>query len=64
MTESVALKNTDTTSNLISSLDDDDVVAITAGNDKESLHTCIEQSFDLTSTVNKLIKKTGFTLKY
>ena len=55
MTESVALNNTDTALNLISSLDNDDIIAITSGNDKESLHTCIEQSFDLTSTVKQAL---------
>ena len=41
MTESVAINNTNTTINTGSSPDDDDVVAIHSGNDKESLHARI-----------------------
>ena len=53
LAESVAINNTSTTPDSISSLDDDDIVAITSGNDRESLHTHIEQSFNLTSTVKQ-----------
>ena len=41
--ESVAINNTNTTVTTESSPDDDDVIAIHSGNDKESLHACIEQ---------------------
>ena len=53
LAESVAINNTINTTDSISSSDDDDVVTIDSGNDKESLHTCIEQSFDLTSKVKQ-----------
>ena len=51
--ESVAINNTNTTTNISSSADDDDVIAIHSGNDKDSLHTRIEQSFNLTSSVKQ-----------
>ena len=54
MAESVALNNISNTSDSVSSLDDEDVVTITSGNDKESLHIHIEQSFYLTSSVKKV----------
>ena len=57
MAESVAMNNTNNTTDSISSLDDDDVVAIYSGNDKESLHTCIEQSFNVTSKVKQAYRK-------
>ena len=57
MAESVAINNTNTTTDTSSSPDDDDVIAINPGNDKESLHTCIEQSFDLTSKVKQAYRK-------
>ena len=56
MAESVAINNTNTPDS-ISSPDNDDVVAINSGNDKESLHTCIEQSFDLNSKVKQAYRK-------
>ena len=55
--ESVAINNTKATTDPSSSPDNDDVVAINSGNDKESLHTCIEQSFDLTSKVKQAYRK-------
>ena len=55
--ESVAINNTNTTVNTGSSPDDDDDVAIHSGNDKESLHACIEQSFNLTSKVKQAYRK-------
>ena len=57
MAESVAINNTNTTPDSMSCPDNDNVVAITSGNDKESLHTRIEQSFDLTSTVKQSCQK-------
>ena len=51
--ESVALNSTNKTTDSVSSLVNEDVIAINSGNNKESLHICIEQSFDLTSTVNQ-----------
>ena len=57
MAESVAINNSNTTTDSISSLDNDDVVAIDSGNDKESLHTHIEQSFNLTSKVKQAYQK-------
>ena len=57
MAESVAINNTNTTTDTSSSPEDDDVVAINSGNDKESLHTRIEQSFDLTSKVKQAYRK-------
>ena len=51
--ESVALNNTNKTTDSVSSLDNEDIITINSGNDKESLHTRIEQSFDLTSSVQK-----------
>ena len=51
--ESVAINNTNTTTDSSSSPDNDDVVTINSGNDKESLHTCLEQSFNLTSKVKQ-----------
>ena len=57
MAESVAINNTNTTVNTGSSPDDVDVVAIHSGNDKESLHACIEQSFNLTSKVKQAYRK-------
>ena len=57
MAESVALNNTSNTSDSVSSLDNEDITASTSGNDKESLHTCIEQSFNLTSSVKKAYQK-------
>ena len=56
LAESVAINNTNTTPGSISSPDNDDDVAITSGNDKESLNTC-EQSFNLTSTVKQAYQK-------
>ena len=47
LAESVTINNTNTTPDSISSPDNDDIVAITSGNDKESGHTHIEQSFTL-----------------
>ena len=47
--ESVVINNTNITTDSSSSPDNDDVIAINSGNDKESLHTRIEQSFNLTS---------------
>ena len=55
--ESIAINNTNTTINTGSSPDDDDVVAIHSGNDKESLHTRIEESFNLTNTVKQAYRK-------
>ena len=55
--ESVAINNTNTTTDTSSGPDDDDVVAINSGNDKESLHTCIEQPFNLTSKVKQAYQK-------
>ena len=55
--ESVAINNTNNTTDYSSSLDDDVIVAINSGNDKESLHTCIKQSFDLTSKVKLAYRK-------
>ena len=55
--ESVAINNTNTTTHFGCSSDDEDVVAINSGNDKESLHTRIEQSFDLTSKVKQAYRK-------
>ena len=55
--ESVAINNTNTTVNMESSPDDDNVIAIHSGNDKESLHPCIEQSFNLTSKVKQAYRK-------
>ena len=55
--ESVAIYNTNTTVNTGSSPDDDDDVAIHSGNDKESLHARIEQSFNLTSKVKQAYRK-------
>ena len=57
MAESVAINNTNTTVNTGSSPDGDDVVAIHSGNDKESLHAHIEQSFNLTSKVKQAYRK-------
>ena len=57
MAESVAINNTNTTTDTSSSPDDDDVIAIHSGNDKESLHTHIEQSFNLTSRVKQAYRK-------
>ena len=57
MAESVAINNTNITINTGSSPDDDDVVAIHSGNDKESLHARIEQSFNLTSKVKQAYRK-------
>ena len=57
MAESVAIKNTNTTTDSSSSPDDDNVLTINSGNDKESLHTHIEQSFDLTIKVKKAYQK-------
>ena len=57
MAESVAINNTNTTINTGSSPDDDDVVAIHSGNDKESLHTRIEESFTLTNKVKQSYRK-------
>ena len=57
MAESVAINNTNTTTDPSSSTDDDDFIAIHSGNDKESLHTRIEQSFDLTSKVKQAYRK-------
>ena len=51
--ESVAINNTKTTTDTSSSPDNDDVITINSGNDKESLHTHIEQSFNLTSRVKQ-----------
>ena len=51
--ESIAINNTNTTTETGSSPDNDDVIAIHSGNDKESLHTHIEQSFNLTSRVKQ-----------
>ena len=51
MAESVALNNTNKNTDSVSSLDNEDVIAINAGNDKESLHICIDQAFDLNSTI-------------
>ena len=53
MAESVALNNTNKTTDSVSSLNDEDVIAINSGNDKESLHIHIEESSDLTSTVKQ-----------
>ena len=53
MAQSVAINNTNTKTDYSSSPDDDDVVTINSGNDKESLHTGIEQSFNLTSKVKQ-----------
>ena len=57
MAESVAINNTNTTTDTSSSPGDDDVVAIHSGNDKESLHTRIEQSFNLTNRVKQAYQK-------
>ena len=51
--ESVAINNTNNTTDYSSSPDDDDVVTSNSGNDKESLHTRIEQLFNLTSKVKQ-----------
>ena len=51
--ESVVINNTHNTTNTGSSPDDDDDVTIHSGNDKESLHARIEQSFNLTSRVKQ-----------
>ena len=51
------INNTNTIPDSMSSPDDDDIVAISSGNDKESLHTCIEQSFDFTSKVKQAHRK-------
>ena len=53
LAKSVAINNTKTTPDSMSSLDDDDVITITSGNDKESLQTHIKQSLHLTSTVKQ-----------
>ena len=55
--ESVALNNTNKTTDSRNSLDDEDVIAINTGNDKESLHIHIKQSFDLTITVKQAYRK-------
>ena len=55
--ESVALNNTNKNTDSVSSLDNEDVIAINAGNDKESLQICTEQAFDLTSTVKQAYQK-------
>ena len=55
--ESVALNDTNKTTDSRNSLDDEDIIAINSGNDKESLHIHIEQSFDLTSTVKQAYHK-------
>ena len=57
MTESVALNNTNKNTDSFSSLDDEDAIAINAGNDKESLHICVQQSFNLTSTIKQAYQK-------
>ena len=57
MAESVAINNTNTTIDTGNSPDDDDVVAIHSGNDKNSLHTRIEQSFNLTSRVKQAYRR-------
>ena len=57
MAKIVAINNTNTTPDSISSIDDDDVITIISGNDKESLHTHIEQSFNLTSKVKQAYQK-------
>ena len=57
MAERVAINNTNTTVNTGSSLDDDDDVTIHLGNDKESLHACIEQSSNLTIKVKQAYRK-------
>ena len=55
--ESVAINNTNTTINTGSSTDDDNVITIHSGNDKESLHACIEQSFNLTQSQTGLSER-------
>ena len=57
LVESVAINNTSTTPDSISSPDDDDIIAITSGNDRKALHTHIEQSFDLTSKAKQAYQK-------
>ena len=57
MAESVAINNTNTTTNTGSSPDDNNVVTIHSANDKESLHAHIEQSFNLTSKVKQAYQK-------
>ena len=57
MAESVAINNTNTTPDSMSSPDNDDIIVITSGNDEKSLHTRIEQSFDLTCTVKQAYRK-------
>ena len=55
--ESVALNNTNKNTDSVSSLENEDVSTINAGNNKESLHIHIEQSFNLTSTVKQAYRK-------
>ena len=57
MAESVAINNTNKTTGLVNNLDDEDVITINSGNDKESLQVWIEQSFNLTSTVKQAYQK-------
>ena len=55
--ESVAINNTNKTTESVSSLDNEDVIAIDSSNDKESLHIHIEQLFNLTTTVKQAYYK-------
>ena len=55
--ESVVINNTNTARDNSSGPEDDDVVAINSGNDRESLHARIEQSFDLTSKVKRAYRR-------
>ena len=55
MAESVNDANKTTDSR--NSLDNEDVITINSGNDKESLHIHIEQWLDLTSTVKQAYRK-------
>ena len=55
--ENVVLNNTNKNTDSVRSLDNEDVITINAGNDKESLHIHIEQEFDLTSTIKQAYQK-------
>ena len=55
--EIVALNDANKITDSKNSLDDEDVITINSDNDQESLQICIEQSFDLTSTVKQAYHK-------
>ena len=55
--ESVAINNTNKTTESVSNLENEDVIAINSVNDKESLCIRIEQLFNLTSTVKQAYHK-------